>query len=157
MEVMCDHKGRFPRVRILQTEGAEHLIALLTQHIVATGLPGLPIQNQPKELRDPILTYITQPELSVEEAVAVEGSPFWSSLTKQPLLLVRGPIACGVLRFTLGQKRWRVNYGCDSTRILNKKLAIPYRAKDSPSPRSEFSHPDVIILPTQLCFYYGGL
>lgn len=34
---------------------------------------------------------------------------------------------------------------------------MPYRAKDSPSPRSEFSHPDVVIALTCLSYYYGGL
>ncbi|KAL7928418.1 hypothetical protein V8C35DRAFT_332985 [Trichoderma chlorosporum] len=49
-----------------------------------------------------------------------------------PLLLVRG------------QKRWRVNYGLD-------------QGRDSPTTKSEFSHPDVVIELTQLTYYYGGL
>ncbi|KAG7289874.1 hypothetical protein NEMBOFW57_006251 [Staphylotrichum longicolle] len=36
-------------------------------------------------------------------------------------------------------------------------LAVPYRAKDSPAPRSEFSHPDVVIVLTCLSYYYQGL
>lgn len=36
-------------------------------------------------------------------------------------------------------------------------LAVPYRAKDMPSARSEFSHPDVVIVLTCLSYYYGGL
>lgn len=34
---------------------------------------------------------------------------------------------------------------------------MPYRSKDSPSPRSEFSHSDVVIILTLLSQYYGGL
>lgn len=34
---------------------------------------------------------------------------------------------------------------------------MPYRAKDQPSPRSEFSHPDVVIILTCLSYYYPGL
>ncbi|KAI9370544.1 hypothetical protein BJX61DRAFT_544525 [Aspergillus egyptiacus] len=37
------------------------------------------------------------------------------------------------------------------------KLSVPYRAKDNPSPRSEFSHPDVVIVLTCLSYYYAGL
>ncbi|KAJ3939013.1 uncharacterized protein N0V96_011127 [Colletotrichum fioriniae] len=37
------------------------------------------------------------------------------------------------------------------------RLAVPYKAKDKPSARSEFSHPDVIITLTSLSYYYGGL
>lgn len=34
---------------------------------------------------------------------------------------------------------------------------MPYRAKDSPAPRSEFSHPDVVIILTSLNYYYAGI
>ena len=36
-------------------------------------------------------------------------------------------------------------------------LAVPYRAKDNPAMRAEFSHPDATILLTCLSYYYGGL
>ena len=70
------------------------------------------------------------------------------------LLLLRGLFAGGILNFAFGQKRWRVNYGLDLSRT---KLAVPYNAKDSPSARSEFSHPDTAIILTCLSYYYGGL
>ncbi|KAI6562298.1 hypothetical protein MCOR09_007841 [Pyricularia oryzae] len=37
------------------------------------------------------------------------------------------------------------------------RLAVPYRAKNSPSPRSKFSHPKVVLFLTSLSYYYGGL
>ena len=58
------------------------------------------------------------------------------------------------MNFAFVQKRWRVNYGLDLSRT---KLAVPYYAKDSPSARSEFSHPDTAIILTCLSYYYGGL
>lgn len=54
-------------------------------------------------------------------------------------------------------KRWRVNYGLDTARTPSTALAVPYRSKDSPSPRSEFSHSDVVLILTLLSQYYGGL
>jgi hypothetical protein len=36
-------------------------------------------------------------------------------------------------------------------------LAVPYRAKDCPAVRAEFSHPDMAIALTCLSYYYGGL
>jgi hypothetical protein len=54
-------------------------------------------------------------------------------------------------------KRWRVNYGLDTTRTPSTALAVPYRSKDSPNPRSEFSHTDVVLILTLLSHYYGGL
>ncbi|KAM7220102.1 hypothetical protein V8F06_004430 [Rhypophila decipiens] len=59
--------------------------------------------------------------------------------------------------FALGQKRFRVNYGLAPDRKPPTMLAVPYRAKDMPSPRSEFSHPDAVIVLTSLSYYYRGL
>jgi hypothetical protein len=36
-------------------------------------------------------------------------------------------------------------------------LAVPYRSKDSPSPRSKFSHSNVVLILTLLSQYYRGL
>jgi hypothetical protein len=73
------------------------------------------------------------------------------------VLLLRGLIAQGILAFAL-QKRWRVGYGrAGSDRRPPTGLAVPYRAKDAPAPRSEFSHPDVVITLTCLTYYYAGL
>ncbi|ROW09287.1 hypothetical protein VPNG_05843 [Cytospora leucostoma] len=91
------------------------------------------------------------------EAEEVEKGNFWSETTRPYLLLLRGLFAQGVLAFAFGHKRWRVNYGLDNTRQPPTKLAVPFRAKDFPTPRSEFSHPDVVILLTCCCYYYGGL
>jgi Protein of unknown function (DUF3645) len=49
-----------------------------------------------------------------------------------------------------------VNYSLTSTRQPPTKLAVPYRAKDNPPARSEFSHPDVVIFLTSLSYYYTG-
>lgn len=129
----------------------------LATRIYAYGLDGFQISRQPEEIRDAVFTYITKFELDDTEVEAVERSPFWIGTTKSSLLLIRGLIACGVLQFTLGQKRWRVQYGLATMRRPPTKLAVPYRAKDSPSPRSEFSHPEVIIILTLLSHYYEGL
>ncbi|KAG6852418.1 hypothetical protein C0991_012190, partial [Blastosporella zonata] len=70
------------------------------------------------------------------------------------LLLFRGFLGHGLLRFVLQEKRWRVDYGLDLTRTL---LAVPYHAKDLPSLRADFGHPDVALALTCLSYYYGGL
>lgn len=50
-----------------------------------------------------------------------------------------------------------MNYGLDGSRNPPTKLAVPYRAKDSPTARSEFSHLDVVITLTCNSYYYQGL
>lgn len=148
--------GSFPRIRILRPDAGTLLQQRLADHICKHGLNALQVSRQPEEIRRAVHTYISKVQLSAAEISAVEKSLFWTEVTKPPLLLLRGIIACGVLDFVLGQKRWRVNYGLAS-RMPPTKLAVPYRAKDSPSPRSEFSHPDVVITLTSLSYYYGGL
>jgi len=106
-------------------------------------------------MRDAIFTYITTFKLSDDVIQFVEQGEFWEA-SKSSILLLRGVLAGGVLAFAFNQKRWRVNYGL-ATRHPPTKLAVPYRAKDNPSPRSEFSHPDVVITLTSLSYYYGGL
>jgi len=70
------------------------------------------------------------------------------------LYLLRGLISHNILLFSLMEKRWKVDYGLDLKRSL---LAVPYRAKDSPAGKAEFSHPDVALTLTCLSYYYGGL
>lgn len=148
--------GSFPRVRILRPDAGAILQQRLADYICNNGLDAFQVSRQPEEIRKAVHTYISKICLSAAEISAVEDSLFWTETTKPPLLLIRGIIACGVLDFVLGQKRWRVNYGLAS-RTPPTQLAVPYRAKDSPSLRSEFSHPDVVIALTSLSYYYGGL
>ncbi|KAH8723296.1 hypothetical protein GQ44DRAFT_728795 [Phaeosphaeriaceae sp. PMI808] len=149
--------GKFPRIRILNRQAANSVMTQVTKHLVEFGIVGLPTRSQPPKIQDALFRYITEVDLTTEEIRAVEKSKFWTALTRLPLLLVRGLIAGGVLRFVLSTKRWRVNYGLDPSRVPSTSLAVPYRSKDSPSPRSEFSHPEVVILLTQLSYYYGGI
>jgi len=86
----------------------------------------------------------------------VEESALWTDTNSSVLLLLRGFLAGGVLAFALSRKRWRVNYGL-ADRIPPTKLAVPYRAKDNPSARSDYSHPDVVLTLTMLSYYYEGL
>lgn len=109
-------------------------------------------------MRKAVFEYILKEKLSVHQISLVEEEvAFFTESAKGPLLILRGLFAGRVLKFAFGQKRWRVNYGLDDKRSPDTKLAVPYRAKDSPSPRSEFSHPDVVILLTCLTYYYQGL
>ncbi|KAI0206624.1 hypothetical protein F4808DRAFT_447409 [Astrocystis sublimbata] len=72
------------------------------------------------------------------------SSEFWAN-SREALLLLRVFLAGGILSFCFRQKRWRVYYGLDPSRRPATKLALPFRAKDSPTARSEFSHLEVVI------------
>lgn len=151
------HAGRFPRIRILGADAEAAIFRQVADFICETGISGFPIARQPTEIRDAVRCYITKLDLSSDETRAVKNSAFWGETTIKPILLLRGLLAGGILAFALGQKRWRVNYGTDDKRERATRLAVPFRAKDSPMPRSEFSHPDVIIVLTCLSYYYSGI
>ncbi|KAF5023030.1 hypothetical protein F66182_4914 [Fusarium sp. NRRL 66182] len=151
------HGERHPKIRFLQVETGEAILGRVANSICSTGMSGLPIARQGRSTRDAIHNYMTRWNLTTAEISRVEDSLFWDDTTKGPILLLRGLFAGGILTFTLGQKRWRVNYGVDPNREKGTKLAVPFRAKDNPTPRSEFSHPDVVIVLTCLSYYYSGL
>ncbi|RMZ83548.1 hypothetical protein DV738_g1146, partial [Chaetothyriales sp. CBS 135597] len=160
MEIHESAGGSFPRTRVLDSDGQQRLCNRIAKHICEIGLEGFPITRQPRRVREAVLKYISKSDLSTHEVAQVESKGrggFWTKATKKTLLLLRGLLAGGILSFAFSQKRWRVQYGLDPSRSPPTKLAVPYRAKDSPSLRSEFSHPDVVIVLTCLSHYYGGM
>ena len=70
------------------------------------------------------------------------------------LLTLRGMLGFALFESCL-EKRDRVHYGLDARRA--KRTAVPFRASDVPSERSEFSHPDTCLLYTTLAYYFEGL
>ncbi|KAH6982286.1 hypothetical protein BKA56DRAFT_550226 [Ilyonectria sp. MPI-CAGE-AT-0026] len=151
------YSERFPRIRVLRPDAEGLLLSCLASHICDKGITGLPLARQPLSTREAVRRYILEPVPSPEDIAAVEDSSFWAETTVHNILLLRGLLAGGILAFVFGLKRWRVNYGTDTKREKKTRLAVPFRAKDSPTPRSEFSHPDVVIVLTCLSYYYSGL
>ncbi|KAI9824844.1 MAG: hypothetical protein M1819_000796 [Sarea resinae] len=152
--------GAFPKTRLLRPDAHKLVLRRMAEYICKTGFSGFPVARQPEGVRRAIFKYITELNLTAEDIVRVESEShgsFWTDSTKNALLLIRGLIAGGVLSFAFDLKQWRVNYGLDPNRMPKTQLAVPFRAKDNPTPRSEFSHPDVMIVLTSLSYYYGGL
>jgi hypothetical protein len=156
IEVDDRWEGRYPRIRILRSDAEDKLLDLVATRICKIGSRVLAINRLSESEQDAILRYIRHAKPSSADIEMVETGKSWAVM-KDTLMLLRGLIAGGVLRFVLRFKRWRVNYGLDCNRLPRTKLAVPYRSKDSPSPRSEFSHPEVIVALTSLTYYYGGL
>ncbi|KAI1283285.1 hypothetical protein F5Y07DRAFT_408682 [Xylaria sp. FL0933] len=159
ISISARNDGSFPKVRILKEDAGRLLVDRVASHICNKGFHGFPIVRQQDHVREAVFKYITKYDLSQEEINAAEEAgdgPLWTESTKSLLLLLRGILAGGVLTFVLS-KRWRVNFGFATARTPPTKLAVPYRAKDNPTPRSEFSHPDVVIALTCLNYYYNGL
>ncbi|KAL8381990.1 hypothetical protein RB595_005988 [Gaeumannomyces hyphopodioides] len=157
LEVGSRPEGHFPPIRVLNEAGADLLADRLVQRIRDGGLATFtPVAGWQQDIREAALRYIAQLDLAAGDVAVIQAS-FATEESLRPLFLLRGLIAHRTLCFAL-QKRWRVEYGrADDKRSPPTGLAVPFRAKDSPSPRSEFSHPDVAIILTCLSYYYGGL
>ncbi|KAJ6485692.1 hypothetical protein C8R45DRAFT_997523 [Mycena sanguinolenta] len=154
LEIGATEKAcQFPMTRILTPEGSHALLDSIVQKIVVEdGLQEwISFRNYSDSHKAIVRRYLQQLSVSAAEEEAlreISGERFGH------LLLLRGLFAHGILNLSLGGKRWRVDYGLDARRTM---LAVPYRAKDSPAPRAEFGHPDMIIVLTCLSYYYGGL
>lgn len=159
MEVSKCLPGGFPRVQFLSADSPDTMIVAVLNLISEKGLCNFPIARQSDVVQDTILRCITEADLSASNFESLQGHiPEDLRLKiREPILILRGLFAGGVLRFALKQKRWRVDYGLDRSRDPSTRLAVPFRAKDSPSLRAEFSQPEVVLVLTCLSYYYGGL
>jgi Protein of unknown function (DUF3638)/Protein of unknown function (DUF3645) len=153
IEVQECEPGRFPSVRILHTEAGTALVSLIAKDILSGGLLNYSFAPLGERGRRAALLFITKMEILDEDAnilkAICEGTSLWKGL-----LLLRGLLAHCILQYVLKARQYRVDYGLDPRRSL---LAVPYRAKDVPSLRAEFGHPDVSISLACLTYYYQGL
>ncbi|KAI1363994.1 hypothetical protein F5Y08DRAFT_353840 [Xylaria arbuscula] len=159
IEIHPGSNGGFPRVRLLRADAEEFVIKRTAESICCTGIREFPIIRQPEGFRRAVFEYITETQPCLATISTVENDDpagFWANW-RNTLLLLRGLFAGGILNFCFRRKRWRVNYGLDPSRKPGTKLAVPFKAKDFPTPRSEFSHPEVVVVLTQLSYYYRGL
>jgi len=143
-----DKIAGFPHIRIQSEDGRK-----LLEHFMRTTFE----YNKwsfPQSLRVSAIDFIVSPNPSQESLDSIEAYCMEDPHVKETLLILRGMLSHDILLHGLKDKRWRVEYGLD---LRRSHLAVPYRAKDFPSPRSEFGHPDVTILLTCLSYYYGGL
>jgi hypothetical protein len=102
---------------------------------------------------------VTDDSLSLSAILETSGPRLYNLLRNtdryDQLLMLRGLLAFGLLEHCL-EKRHRTDYGLHYGHP-SRRLAVPYRAAEVPSERSEFNHPDACLLLTTLSYYYQGL
>ncbi|KZT27616.1 hypothetical protein NEOLEDRAFT_1060414 [Neolentinus lepideus HHB14362 ss-1] len=153
LDVGDSSNGCFPSIRVIRPEAGTRLISDVLDHISHGALPNCPLALIPNHLKEPTSCFITNNHLSRADYNRVQD--YWQEGNSwKTLLLLRGLFAHGILLYILKERRWRVDYGLDLSRSL---LAVPFKAKDVPTPRAEFGHPDVAILLTCMSYYYQGL
>lgn len=146
-------QGSFSTCRILDPKVGARLMAELTAEILNGHVSGFSFNHCGNTIRDAVSEFIAVRAPSPKTINCITEN-FRETVQLHTLSLLRGLIGHGVLLFALERKRWLVNYGLDLQRCL---MAVPYRAKSTPSVSAEFAHPDVAILLTCLSYYYTGL
>ncbi|KAF8541809.1 hypothetical protein BDD12DRAFT_877903 [Trichophaea hybrida] len=149
-----EQEGRFGSIRILNHAAGKKLLCDIANKIVEDQLLTISFRLFPADKREMVAKFISDPNMTELDATLLVGYFAENDIPSGILYLLRGLIAHNILLFSLMEKRWKVDYGLDLKRSL---LAVPYRAKDSPAGKAEFSHPDVALTLTCLSYYYGGL
>lgn len=91
----------FPHCRVLSENAYSQLCAGLSEDVIKNGL----IPEPPPALRDTVLKYLTQEILDGAEMERFyESSSFSLPTHKDTFLILRGLLACGVLRSSLSKR-----------------------------------------------------
>ncbi|KAK5203295.1 hypothetical protein LTR41_010938 [Exophiala xenobiotica] len=137
--------GIFPVTRILDNNGQRLLVTGVAKFISDVGLHGFPFPDNQR---------LSEPPYS-----AISLSPR-SPPTKLPESKAKARPDSGrrrrVPRSFFYVDFWRAGC-CRSRSGRNAGACMPYQAKDSPTLRSDFSRPDIVIVFTCLSHYYGGM
>ena len=155
-----DQPQAFVKLRLLPGEHLEAIMPVLLRELATALLDDPPYEfawitnrlAKHKGLREKMLLFVTD-ATSLDQR-SFEGILAAGTKEMADLLALRGFLAFGLLAHCL-QKRHRVGYG--SRPGGKKRLAVPYLAADTPSPRSDFGHPDIALTFTTLSYYYDGL
>lgn len=102
-------------------------------------------------LKQTLRTVLTHKQIEKKPSNLIENFP---QNEQNTIMILSGLLRFEVIKLVL-TKRWRVNYGVDDANS-QRRMAIPFKAKDVAAENTEFGHPDVAICFTQLSYYYSG-
>ena len=154
VELFSNGPGTFPQLRMSDAKAGKFLARAIADDLQHDTLLNINYPCLPNKLQHAILTFVKERDIAPDVLQAVETHFADRPVLFDKLLVIRGFVASEVLYFLLESKRWRVEYGLYPKRCL---MAVPYIAKDVPSPRAEFGHPDIALSLTCLAYYYNGL
>ncbi|KAG9094361.1 hypothetical protein FRC07_011318, partial [Ceratobasidium sp. 392] len=145
--------GQFPFIRLMPESDVvvSKLVRSVAEDAISGRILSLNFSFLPQTTRKAARRFMVDKDFPKEDIPLLEDL---DSSTRSGLLLLRGLLACGIISFALKNKHYRVDYGLHLSRSL---LAVPYHAKDIPSLRAKFGHPDVAVVLTCLSYYNHGL
>ena len=168
--------GTFDDIRLIPGEAADEYCSALKAQIALRIMDDPPyhmrwLADTSQNLRDAIVKFVISPcDTGLLQRFAdvssrlqqLAANPFFtgsfmeSNVKQSQLLALRGLLAYGIFEHCL-TARYRVDYGIDERRGVKHRTAVPYRASDSPSERSEYKQPEMILFLTILSYYHEGM
>jgi hypothetical protein len=117
----------FPMIRIFDFIVSREISSLIICDALEGGIPNLPLGVLPLPIREAARRFMTKGDVSGNDRDLIFSHCARTTFLKG-ILLLRGLLMDGegILGYVLKERRWRVDYGLDSSRTL---LAVPYRAK----------------------------
>ncbi|KAG1894551.1 uncharacterized protein F5891DRAFT_714827 [Suillus fuscotomentosus] len=152
-EVSIREHGVFPFIRILHPTAGNALVQWIAEDVINGALENIGFDQASPHMKEAVCCFIANENVS-NTCVSVVEDRYRDTIVWPGLLVLRGLLAYGILVHTIKERRWRVDYGLAPKRTM---LAVPFRAKDMPSLRAEFGHPDIAVTLTCLSYYYAGL
>ncbi|GAX73071.1 hypothetical protein CEUSTIGMA_g524.t1 [Chlamydomonas eustigma] len=152
------NSGAFKSIRLLSGVALQEKASILKQQLADSLLQSPPyelrwLRQHPQKVG--IMAAMLDESTDALAHLNVGGSGM-SDDQRDQVLAVRGMLCVALLMHGL-QKRHGVDYGVNRSPHALKQLAVPFRAADTPSERSEFAQPDVALLLTTLSYYHTGL
>ena len=117
----------FPIIHILDSAIFRRISSLVIDDALGGRLSNIPVGILPSSIRGAARRFMSQAEVSDADYALVQ-SHCAGAISFNAILVLRGLLMDdgGILAYVLKQRRWRVDYGLDSSRT---SLAVPYRAK----------------------------
>ncbi len=154
-----ESESEFPRVQLIEGAHLDQIVQQLIRRIAVCVVNKPPYCDlwqrfaEDQQRRDMLVRIMTDIGIDASEMFQ-SHMPHIQSEHKADLLAFRALLARGILVHCL-KMRFRVGYGLKHDGV--KLMAVPYRASDTPSEKSEFSQPDCAIVLTYLSYYYDGV
>ena len=150
--------GSFDHIRLIPSVALDDCKSLLIKNLAQAVLESPPEVmswlTDLKEARDEILRFITDPEAKIVGVIQQLGE-----IKYEHVLALRAFLASGILTHCL-TRRNRVNFGIsrvDKPEKENRRVAVPFRASDTPADRAEYAQPDIMMTLTYIAYYEDGL
>jgi len=119
--------GGFPTIHILDSAVFRWISSLIVDDALAGEISNLPLDVMPSQVQAAARRFMAQTEVSDIDHELIHsycaGTTLFSGILLLRGLLMEGE---GILFYVLKERRWRVDYGLDTSRT---PLAVPYRAK----------------------------